>query len=124
MKSKITQLHALGLLPTQVMQQYTKEARELTLANGNVTNDTFLLPYDIRNICWKCVEELVWEKQPSDAISVCMWTLENPNHIFFYQEHLLMDLNYITQSGVPFTIVIQAEWHLEMIERFGHNNAL
>jgi hypothetical protein len=123
MKFKIAKMHAFGLSPAQIMQQHTKEVGELALANGPVTRDTFLLPTDVRNICRKRAEEL-WLKHPSDPVSVRMWTHENPESVFYYQEHALMDLNSTTQCDAPFTIGIQNEWQLEMLAKFGHNNAL
>ena len=123
MKYKIAKMHAFGLSPTQIMQQHTKEVRELALVNGTVTRDTFLLPTDIRNICRRRAEEL-WMKHPSDPISVRMWTLENPDSVFYYQEHSLMDLNSSTQTDAPFTLGIQTAWQLEMMGKFGHNSAL
>jgi hypothetical protein len=123
MKLKIAEMHAYGLSPAQIMQQHTKEVRELALSNGLVTRDTFLLPSDIKNICRKRAEDL-WEKHPSDPISVRMWAAENPDSVFYYQEHSLMDLNSQTQDDSPFTIGIQTEWQLEMMAKFGHNSAL
>jgi hypothetical protein len=67
----------------QIMQQHTKEVRELALTNGPVIRDTFLLPSDVRNICRKRAEEL-WMKHLSDPISVRMWTLENLDSVFYY----------------------------------------
>ena len=81
------------------------------------------MPSDIRNICRKHAEEL-WMKDPSDPINVHMWMLEHLDSVFIYQEHLLMDLNSSTQNDAPFTFGIQTEWQLEMIAKFGHNNAL
>ena len=43
--------------------------------------------------------------------------LENPNSVFYHQEHLLMDLNSYTHSDAPFTLGIQTEWQLEMMEK-------
>lgn len=83
--------------------------RELALANGGVTNDTFLLSYVIMNIFRKCAQHF-WKKHPSNPISVRMWTLEKPCNVFFYQDHSLMDLNCTTQNGVPFNLKIQTEW--------------
>ena len=123
MKYKIAKMHAFGLSPAQIMQQHTKEVRELALSNGPVTRDTFLLPSDVRNVVRKRAEEL-WMKHPSDPISVRMWTTENPDNVFYYQEHSLMDLNSSTQSEVPFTLGIQTEWQLEMMEKIGNNSAL
>ena len=65
MKYKIAKMHAFGLSPAQIMQQHTKEVRELALANGPVTRDTFMLPSDVRNIVRKRTSEL-WMKHPSD----------------------------------------------------------
>jgi hypothetical protein len=123
MKQKIAQMHAYGLSPAQIMQQHTKEVRKLAVSNGLVTRDTFLLPSDVRNICRKRAEDL-WEKHPSDPISVRMWAAENPDSVFYYQEHSLLDLNSRTQDDSPFTIGIQTEWQLEMMANFGHNSAL
>ena len=123
LKLKIAQLHALGLSPTQIMQQHTKEVRDLAMSNGVVTRDTFLLPSDVRNICRKRAEDL-WEKHPKDPISVRMWTMENPENVFYYQEHGLMDLNSQVQDDSPFTLGIQTEWQLQMMAKFGFNNAL
>lgn len=123
MKQRIAQMHAYGLSPAQIMQQHTKEVREMAASNGLVTRDTFLLPSDVRNICRKRAEDL-WEKHPSDPISVRMWATENPDSVFYYQEHSLIDLNSQTQDDSPFTIGIQTEWQLEMMAKFGHNSAL
>lgn len=123
LKLKIAQLHVFGLSPSQIMQQHTAEVRELAMSNGIVTRDTFLLPNDVRNICRKRAEDL-WEKHPSDPINVRMWTMENPESVFYYQEHSLMDLNSQVQEDSPFTLGIQTEWQLQMMAKFGHNNAL
>ena len=123
MKYKIAKMHAFGLSPTQIMQQHTKEVRLLSLSNGPVTRDTFLLPSDVGNIVRKRAEEL-WMKHPSDPISVRMWTTENPENVFYYQEHSLIDLNSSSQCEAPFTLGIQTEWQLEMMEKFGNNSAL
>ena len=122
-KHKIAQMHALGLSLVQLMQQHTKKVRDLALANGIVTRDTFLLPSNVRNICRKRAEEL-WMKDPSDPISIRMWTEEHLGNVFFYQKHSLVDLNYSTQNDAPFTLGIHTEWQLEMMAKFGHNSAL
>ena len=123
LKMKIAQMHAYGLSPAQIMQQHTKEVRELALSNGVVTRNTFLLPIDVRNICQKRAEEL-WEKHPSDPISVRMWVMKNPENVFYYQEHSLLDINSQVQNNSPFTLGIQSEWQLEMMVKLGHNSAL
>ena len=122
MKMKIAQMHAFGLSPAQIMQQHTKEVRELAISNGVVTRDTFLLPVDVRNICRKRAEDL-WEKHPSDPISVRMWVLENPENVFYFQEHSLLDINSQVQNDAPFTLGVQSEWQLAMMVKFGHNSA-
>ena len=123
LKIKIAQMHAFGLSPAQIMQQHTKEVRELAIANGVVTRDTFLLPVDVRNICRKRAEEL-WEKHPSDPVSVRMWVMENPENVFYYQEHSLLDINSQVQNDSPFTLGVQTEWQLQMMIKFGHKSAL
>ena len=50
LKSKITQMHAFSLSSITIMQKHTKVVRKLALSNGVVTCDTFLLPYNVRNI--------------------------------------------------------------------------
>ena len=57
-KLKIAQMYSYGLSPAQIMQQHTKEVRELAMSNGLVMRDTFLLPLDVRNICRKRAEEV------------------------------------------------------------------
>ena len=123
LKMKIAQMHAYGLSPAQIMQQHTKEVRELALSNGVVTRNTFLLPIDVRNICQKRAEEL-WEKHPSDPISVRMWVMKNPENVFYYQEHSLLDINSQVQNDSPFTLGVQSEWQLEMMLKFRHNSVL
>ena len=109
MKYKIAKVHVFGLSPTQIMQQHTKNVRELALANGPVTCNAFLLPTYVRSICHKHVEEL-FMKHPYDPISVRMWTLENLDNVFYYQEHSIMDLNSSTQTNASFTLGIQTAW--------------
>ena len=82
-----------------------------------------LLSSDIKNICRKRAED-PWEKHLSDPISVRMWAAKNQDNVFYYQEHLLMDLNSQTQYNSPFTIGIQTEWQLKMMAKFGHNCVL
>ena len=63
-------------------------------------------------------------EHPSDPINVRMWTAENSDSLFFYQDHSLMDLNSQTQDNSLFTIGIQIEWQLEMMANFGQISAL
>ena len=123
MKLRIEQMHALGLSPAQIMSHHKQIVKELAKCNERITRDTFLLPSDVRNICKKRAEEL-WEKHPSDPISVRMWVHENPVSVFFYQEHSLLDLNSINQEDIPFSLGIQTEWQQQMMATFGHNSAI
>ncbi len=63
-------------------------------------------------------------KTPQDPISVRMWVLKNPDSIFFYVQHALMDFNSQTQDDIPFTLGIQTPWQLEIMQKFGHGSVL
>jgi hypothetical protein len=82
LKHKIAQMHDFGLSHAQIMQQHTKEVRDLAFANGTVTRDTFLLPSNVRNFCRKRAKEL-WMKNLFDPINVRV--REHLNHVLFYQ---------------------------------------
>lgn len=123
MKLRIEQMHALGLSPAQIMSQHKQNVKELAKFNERVKRDIFLLPSDVRNICKKRAEEL-WEKHPSDPISVRMWVHENPDSVFFYKEHSLLNLNNTNQEDIPFSLGIQTEWQQQLMARFGHNSAI
>ena len=103
LKMKIAQMHAFGLSPAQIMQQYTKEVRELALSNGVVIRDTFF-------VAGGCEERLSKSSgHMSDPISVRMWVMENLENVFYYQEHSLLDINSQVQNDSPFTFGIQSE---------------
>ena len=123
MKLRIEQMHALGLSPAQIMNQHKQNMKELAKCNERVTRVTFLFPSDVRNICKKRAEEL-WKKHPSDPISVRMWVHENPDSVFFYQDHSLLDLNNTNQEDIPFSLGIHTEWQQQMMAKFGHNIAI
>jgi hypothetical protein len=72
----------------------------------HVACDTFVLPSDIRNVAKKRVDEL-WQKHPKDPISVKMWVMENLKSMFYYVEHVLMDLNCTSQYHKLFTLGIK-----------------
>lgn len=78
---------------------------------------------DVINICCKKAKKM-WEKRMLDPVIEQMWMIENLAHVFFYQIRTLMNLNSMSQEGLPFTFGIQMEWQLEMMVRFGHNNVL
>ncbi len=123
MKVHLTRLLRQGLSTTQVMTHHKAHVREMALKNEHVTQDTFVLPSDLRNLPKKQVDEL-WQKHRKDPISVRMWVLENPNSIFFYVQHAPMDLNSQTQDDTPFTLGIQTPWQLEIMQKFGHGSAI
>lgn len=43
LKYKIAQMYALGFHPLQIMQEHTKDVKDLALANGVDSHDMFLL---------------------------------------------------------------------------------
>ena len=53
-----------------------------------------------------------------------MWAVENPDNVFYYQEHSLMDLDSQIQDYSPFTLGIQTQWQLKMMAMFTHDNVL
>jgi hypothetical protein len=61
------------------------------------------------------------EKHPKDPINVRMWVMENPNLVFYYVQHALLDLNLLNQDDTPFTFGIQTPWQFEMMEKFGNH---
>ncbi len=63
-------------------------------------------------------------KTPQDPISVRMWVLKNPDSVFFYVQHALMDFNSQTQDDISFTLGIQTPWQLEIMQKFGHGSVL
>ena len=110
MKLRTEQMHAIGLSPAQIMSQHKQEVRNMAMNNQPITRDTFLLSSDVRNICRKRAEEL-WKKYASDPLVYVCGYMKNPNLVFYYQEHGLLDLNKNDQEDAPFTFGIQSEWH-------------
>ena len=95
-------------------------------AQNNIppTRDTFIMPSDVYNLANKLAKEL-WEKHPKDAMSVRMWTDENPKDWYHYQEYGNIELNEPPPAEEdPFCLAIQTEWQLEMMVRHGHRKAL
>jgi hypothetical protein len=86
------------------------------LQNEIVTWDTFVLPFDVRNLAKKWADEL-WQKHWKDPLSVRMWVLENPELIFYYVEHDLLYLNISNQDDIPFTLGIQITRQCEMMTK-------
>jgi hypothetical protein len=50
--------------------------RKKVLKNEPITQDTFVLPFNVKNLSRKRVDGL-WQKHPKDPMSVQMWVMEN-----------------------------------------------
>ena len=83
LNQEIVQMRSYGLSPAQIVQ-HTKEVRELAVSNGLVMRNIFLLLLDVMKICPRRVEEL-WEKHPSNPVSVHLWIDEHPDNVVYYQ---------------------------------------
>jgi hypothetical protein len=86
-----------SLSPSQVITHHKAYVKEHALQNEPITWDTFVLPFDIKNLAKKWVDEL-WQKCQKDPLSLKMWVLENPKSIFYYVEHAPLDLNISNQD--------------------------
>lgn len=122
-KDQLTDLLWLGLSPVQVMSQHRSLVSMLARTNGPVTRDTFVQPHDVRNLARRRAEEL-WQKHPNETESVKMWKNKNPDMVFFYQEHALLNLNVMKQDDTPFTLGIQTEWQYDMMLKYGNGGML
>jgi hypothetical protein len=60
----------------------------------------------------------------NDALSVRMWTEENRDCIFIYQEYELIDINAEPEEECTYTLGIQTEWQLQMMAYHGHKSAV
>lgn len=69
----------------------TKQWRADTLKSGKSPAQV-IMPSDLCNIANKLAKEL-WEKHPHDAMSVRMWTDENLDCFYHYQEYGNLELN-------------------------------
>ena len=113
-----------GKSPAQVMAEHKAEVMRCAQNNLPATRDTFIMPSDVYNIANKLAKEL-WEKHPSDAMSVRMWTDENADCHYHYREYGTVELNEPPPpEDDPFCLAIQTEWQLEMMVRHGHRRAL
>lgn len=112
-----------GKSPAQVMADHKLEVMRCAKLNLPATRDTFVLPHDIGNIAKALAKEL-WEKHPRDALSVRMWTLENQESWYHYNEYGNIQLNDPPPNDDPFCLAIQTDWQLEMMVRHGHQRAL
>lgn len=69
--------------------------------NELVTQDTFVLPYDVKNVAKKQADEL-WQKHQKDPPSVRMWILENPELVFQLCKTCPFRFQYIKPRPHPF----------------------
>jgi len=76
MKAHLMGLIRQGLSLAQVMVHHKAYVKEKSLNNERVIHDTFVLPFDVRNLAKKKANEL-WHRHPKDPINVRMWVLEN-----------------------------------------------
>jgi hypothetical protein len=91
------------------MVHHKAYVKEKALNNEHVSYDTFVLPFDVKNLTKKITNEL-WQKHPKDPIIVRMWVLENLDLVFYYVQHAPLDLNISNQDDTPFTPRIQTPW--------------
>ena len=113
-----------GKSSAQVMADHKAEVMRCAQLNLPATRDTFIMPSDVYNIANKLAKEL-WEKHPNDAMSVRLWTDENPDCWYHYREYGTLELNDAPPpEDDPFCLAIQTEWQLEMMVRHGHRRAL
>jgi len=69
MKAHLMGLIRQGHFLAQVMAHHKVYVKEQALNNEPMTHDTFVLPFDVRNLAKKITNEL-WQKHPKDPISV------------------------------------------------------
>jgi hypothetical protein len=112
-----------GFSARQVMQLHQEHVLEAAKQGIQATRDTFIMLDDIHNIAKKRAQEL-YQKHKNDAISVRMWTEENPEFVFKYQEHELVDVNLPPKEDCTYTLGIQTEWQLRMMATHGHQSAV
>ncbi len=123
MKVHLMGLLRQGLSQVQIIIHHKAHVRKMALRNEPMTQYTFVLMFDVRNLAKKWVDEL-WQKHRKDPISVRMWVLENLDLVFFYVQHGLMDFNSQTRDDIPFTLGIQIPRQLEIMQKFGHGNVV
>jgi hypothetical protein len=104
----------------QIHQEHILEAARQGI---KPTRDTIIMLDDIHNIAKKRAQEL-YQKHKNDALSVHMWTEENWDCVFNYQEHELIDINAEPKEECTYTLGIQTEWQLQMMAYHGHKSAV
>jgi hypothetical protein len=91
------------------MAKYKESVMKAASMGIQATRDTFILPSDVQNLAKKRAEEL-YQRHKNDALSVRMWTEENADAVFFFQEHETIDLNQAPQLECTYTLGIQTDW--------------
>ncbi len=69
MKAHLKGLLWQGLFLAQVMTHHKAYVRKKVLKNEPITQDTFVLPSNVKNLSRKKVDDL-WQKHPKDPMSV------------------------------------------------------
>lgn len=113
----------INLSPSQIMAAHKEEVLQLAKKGMTPTRDIFIMPKDVHNLA-KGIAKEKWERHPRDAVSICMWTQEEPNEWFYYYEWSTPDVNEVLGEEHPFCLAIQSEWQFEMLLKFGHKRAL
>jgi hypothetical protein len=85
--------------------------------------DTFIMHADVQNIAKLRAQEM-WQKHNNDALSVRMWTEENRDCVFIYQEHETLDMNEPPKEECTYILGIQTERQFSMMMLHGHNSAV
>jgi hypothetical protein len=109
MKAQLMGLIRWGLSFVQEMVHHKTYVIKKALWNEPIICDTFVLPSNIKNLTKKKVDEL-WQKDLKDLVSVKIWVMKNPKSMFYYVEHVMMELNCTSQDDMPFTLGIQLPW--------------
>jgi hypothetical protein len=68
-KAHLTRFLWQGLSLAQVMAHHKKYVRKKVLKNEPITRDTFVLPFNVKNLSKKIIDEL-WQKHRKDPVSV------------------------------------------------------
>jgi len=77
--------------------------------NEPIIHDTFVLPFDVKNLTKKKVNEL-WQKHLKNPINIKMWVTKNPKLVCYYVKHVFMDLNCTSHDDTTFFLGIQTPW--------------
>jgi hypothetical protein len=93
------------------------------MLGSEATGDTFILPSDVYNLAKKRAEEL-YQKHKIDAVSVQMWAEENPDSVFFFQQHESIDLTEAPWPVCTYTLGIQTDWQLQVMAKYGDRSAV